>query len=129
MPDAVEVKGADRLASTLREFARSLDDLSDANRRAGEAIGSAARGRVPKRTGRLAGSMRIDAAPKDVSVAFGAVHAAPIHWGVGPRVGLRGPHNIAPTLFLTGALAASEDEVADIYVEAIDRRMGKVRGA
>jgi hypothetical protein len=129
MPDAVEVKGADRLASTLHQFSRELSDLSDANRAAGELIGSAARTRVPRRTGRLAGSMRTDVSPTDVDVSFGAVYAAPIQWGVGPRVGLRGPHNIATTLFLTNALAASESAVAEIYVGAIDERLGKVQGA
>jgi len=127
--EIVEVKGADRLAATLREFARSLEDMADANRRAGEAIGSSAVSRVPRRTGRLAGSLRVDAAPTDVRVGFGAVHAAPIHWGVGPRVGLRGPHNIRGTLFLTEALAASETVVLNVYEEAIDTRLGKVRGA
>lgn len=127
--EVIEVKGADRLAATLGDFARSLEDMADANRRAGEAIGSSAVGRAPRRTGRLAGSLRVDAAPTDVSVGFGAVHAAPIHWGVGPRVGLRGPHNIRGTLFLTEALAASEPAVLDIYAEAVDNRLGKVRGA
>jgi hypothetical protein len=129
MPDVVEVRGADRLASTLAQFDRSLSDLSDANRAAGELVGSAARSRVPRRTGRLAGSMRTDVSPTDVDVSFGAVYAAPIHWGVGPRVGLRGPHNIATTLFLTSALAASEDAVASVYLDAIDERLGKVQGA
>jgi hypothetical protein len=129
VPDVVEVVGAARLAQTLRDFARSLGDLADANRRAGELVGSAAVSRVPRRTGRLAGSLRIDAAPTDVSVSFGASYAAPIQWGVGPRVGLRGPHNISPTLFLTGALAAQEDAVLGVYEEAIDTRMGRVRGA
>lgn len=130
MPDdAVTVKGADRLASTLHQFAGSLDDLSDANRRAGESIASAARGRVPRRTGRLAASGRTDVGPASVTVAFGAVYAPPIHWGVGPRVGLRGPHNIRASLFLTGALETQEDAVADIYIDAIDQRLGKVQGA
>jgi hypothetical protein len=73
--------------------------------------------------------MRTDVSPTDVDVSFGAVHAAPIHWGVGPRVGLRGPHNIAATLFLTTAFAGQEDAIADIYLSAIDKRLGKVQGA
>ena len=129
MVASVEVKGADRLAATLRDFSRSLDDLSDANRRAGELVASAAVQAVPRRTGRLASSRRVEAAPTTVDVSFGVVYAAPIHWGVGPRVGLRGPHNIAPTLFLSNALATQEDAVADVYLDAIDQRMGKVRGA
>ena len=127
--DAVRVVGADRLAATLHQFAQSLGDMSDANRAAGETIGSAARTRVPRRTGRLASSMRTDVSPTDVDVSFGAVYAAPIHWGVGPRVGLRGPHNIAASLFLTAAFAAQEDTIADIYLAAIDSRLGKVQGA
>lgn len=129
MAASVEVKGADKLASTLREFSRSLDDLSDANRRAGEMVASAAVLRAPRRTGRLAGSSRTTTTPTTVDVSFGVVYAAPVHWGVGPRVGLRGPHNLPPTLFLTDALATQEDAVADVYLEAIDNRLGKVRGA
>ena len=127
--DVVTVEGADTLARTLKEFGGSLDDMSGPNRRAGEAIGSAAVSRTPRRTGRLAGSMRVDVAPTDVSVSFGATHAAPIHWGVGSRVGMRGPHNIAPTLYLTNALAAQEDTVAGIYLEELDNRLGRVKGA
>jgi hypothetical protein len=125
----VTVEGADTLARTLKAFESSLDDLSDANRRAGEAVGSAAVSRAPRRTGRLAGSVRVDVAPNDVSVSFGATHAAPIHWGVGPRVGLRGPHNIAPSLFLSDALAAQEDAIGGIYEDVLDNRLAKVRGA
>jgi hypothetical protein len=125
----VEVKGAERLASTLGEFARSLDDLSDVNRRAGEIVATAATLRAPRRTGRLAGSRRVDSAPTTVSVSFGAVYAAPVHWGVGPRVGLRGPHNLTPTLFLTDAFADTEGAVLDIYEKAIDTQLGKVKGA
>ena len=128
MDDVVQVVGADRLAATLREFSRSLDDLSDANRRAGEAVASAAVSRVPRRTGRLAGSQRVDAAPADVSVAFGAVYASPIHWGVGPRVGLRGPHNLPATLFLTDALAAQGRYDAATHL-LLKRSVGQIAAA
>jgi hypothetical protein len=125
----LEVKGAERLERTLGEFGRSLEDMADANRRAAETVGSAAVARAPKRTGRLAGSLRIDAAPTSVEVSFGASYAAPIHWGVGPRVGLRGPHNVSPTLFLTGALEAQEDSILAVYEDAVDTRLGVVKGA
>jgi hypothetical protein len=36
---------------------------------------------------------------------------------------------MAPTLFLTEALAAQEEAVLTVYADAIDERLGKVKGA
>lgn len=54
----IEVRGLGQLVSTMRRAGVSLDDMKDANRRAGEIVSVAGRQAAPKQTGRLAGSIR-----------------------------------------------------------------------
>lgn len=129
MSGRVQVEGADRLASTLGQFGRRLGDMSDPGTAAGDTIAAAAAARAPRRTGQLAGSARVAAGPKQVVVSWGVGHAAPLQWGVGARIGLRGPHNIRATYFATDALDVSEDQVVDAYADQVDRLLGQVKGA
>lgn len=128
--DGVEVDGAARLASTLGAFARSLPAVAPPA--AARIIGQQARMNAPKRTGRLAGSWAADDSAGALGLSFGngnVRYAAPIHWGVGPRPGLRGPHNIRPSLFLTRAIESTQAQWVEKYDEEITTELGKVKGA
>jgi hypothetical protein len=126
--DAVQIEtvGLARLIASLGALQADLAEIAPPE--AAQAIGSAAQQRAPKRSGALAASLFSATASGRVTVGFGARHAGPLNFGVGPRTGMRGPHNIAATRFLTGA--ASEETVwIDSYMDDIETAIGKVKGA
>jgi hypothetical protein len=126
---AVTVEGADTLARTLKAAARDLADLTDANRAVAGRLRDAGARTAPRRTGRLAGSVRALAPTADtVTVVAAAPYAKPIHFGVGPRVGLRGPHNIRSRPWLYAVLTDRTGQVVGVYADAVDSALGKVRG-
>lgn len=129
MPDQVRVEGADTLARTLRSAVRAIGDLSQTNTKVAAGIGVAASQRAPRRTGRLAASGRPSGTATEAVLTFGVVHASPIQWGVGPRRGLRGPHNISPTRFATEAAADTQPVWLDTYTERVQSVLDQVRGA
>lgn len=122
MPDGlrVEVLGADTLARTLDGAAHDLADMSDANRKAGQLLAQHAAGSAPRRTGRLAGSIRVtDVGKGGVSVG------STVKYGPFQEFGTR---YVRATYFLTGTLARDDGPVIDVYETAIDRTLAQVRG-
>lgn len=116
----VEVLGADTLARTLDGAAHDLGDMSDANRKAGQLLAQHAAGSAPRRTGRLAGSIRVTEVGKDgVSVGASAPYAPFQEFGT---------RYVRATYFLTGTLARDDGPVIDVYETAIDRTLAQVRG-
>ena len=80
----VRILGLDRLVRTLRKAGADLDDMKTANRKAGEIVADAARARAPRRSGKLAGSIRPARQAKRARVSGGGArlpYAGPIHWG------------------------------------------------
>ena len=116
----VEVLGADTLGRTLDGAAHDLADMSETNRRAGSLLAQQAAGKAPRRTGRLAGSIRVT----DVG-ANGASVGTTVGYGPFQEFGTR---YVRATYFLTGTLAHDEGPVIDLYERSIDRTIGKVRG-
>lgn len=123
----IEIQGLERLTASLGQLKRDLADIAPDD--AARIIGTAAKARAPKRTGRLASSFSSDAGNGVVSVSFSAAHAGPLNFGVGPRTGLRGPHNIAATRFLTGAVKDTQSAWLNAYAEDIDDKLDNVKGA
>lgn len=127
--DAVKIRvtGVERLTASLGQLERDLADLAPDD--AAAVIGAAARQRAPKRTGRMAAAFASSARDGVVSVSFGTAYAGPINFGVGPRVGMRGPHNIRATRFLTGSVADKESVWIETYKDAAQDAADKVKGA
>jgi hypothetical protein len=126
---AVKVEGLATLKQSLNTFSRSLDDMPDAQAKVGTVVRNDARRRAPMRSGRLASSSFATATGNTATVGFAAAHAGPLQFGVGPRVGLRGPHNIAPRDYLFAAVDARTDDAVSILTDAVDVRLGRVKGA
>lgn len=107
---AVRVEGL----RELRKDLRALDDavgnqmLKDAHKALAEKVIDLALPHVPVgATGALKASVRgLGSISKATGKAGGArvPYAAAVHWGTGPRPGLRGPHNIARRPFLWNAI-------------------------
>lgn len=122
MTDGMVVHGGDQLVATLHQAGQDLADLSDANTAAGGILLAAARSRAPKRTGQLAGSLRLTTTAAGFGVASPLVWAGPIHWGWRAR-------NISPNPFLYDGLHAQEGPIVEEYSGAIESALNKVHGA
>jgi hypothetical protein len=123
MPKPVlEVRGGRELRRTLRRAGDDMSDLKAAHSRvAAIVVGSAS---PPVRSGRLAGTQR-GSGTKTASIyraGFASVpYANPVHWGW-PRRGIR-----AQT-FGTDAAVRSEPVWYQVFVTAIERIIGRVKG-
>lgn len=126
-----ELVGAARLSASLRKLGRDLADTGSTAAAVAQRIASAARARAPRRTGRLAGSIRVTRAGTAVTVAASASYAGPINYGVGRRPGLRGPHNIRASRYwsTSAALRVAEPLAQQAFTADINHKIAKVKGA
>lgn len=130
---AVRIEG---LKETRAAFKRINDTevtkaLTKANKSAAQLVVDAALPNVPFRTGRLVATVRALGSQTSGNAKAGgakAPHAAAIHFGVGPRPGLRGPHNIQKRPFLHEAAAQRQADVAREYEAEIGRIFDLLRG-
>lgn len=129
MPEVLEVRGFAQLRRTLRQAGADLEDMRSTNNSIAQFVGATAAQRAPRRSGMLAASWAPSNSKTAANVRFGVVYASPVHWGVGPRSGLRGPHNIAPNRFATEAAADTEPTWVDMYRDRVQELLDRVRGA
>ena len=117
---SVEVIGLDRLQATLRSAADDLEDLSAVNQKVAGVVAKAAR--PPRRTGRLAGSIRPKWTADEASVTSGLPYAGVIENGW-PRLGIRATH------FLQRAFANTQTTTIAMYAKALQGIADDVKGA
>ena len=79
-----ELRGADNLARTLRGAVRDLADLTAASDQAADVVASRARGKAPKRTGRLAASIAGEGSPAEARAYATVPYAALIEYKYQP---------------------------------------------
>jgi hypothetical protein len=118
----VRAEGLRRLRADLKQLGDDLGDLKDANARAAQLVATAAAARAPRRTGRLAGSVRGNRAAGRATVVAGRAsvpYAGPIHYGW-PA------HGIEPHPFVIDAAQATEAEWLGLYLEDIDQQLDKL---
>ena len=128
MPDGmrVEIEGVTSLARTLRQagLEGARDFLLAANKEAARAVESAARSLVPRRSGRLADTLRSAGNAKGGVVLAGKAkvpYAGPIHFGWFRR-------NIRPQPFIFQALDRKAGEIEEIYLRRLDELLGMIQG-
>lgn len=120
----VKVEGARELRAQMRKAGVDVANMKDANQRAGRIITSAGRGMAPKRSGRLAASLRPAAAVSGVTVRGGSAgvpYAGPIHWGW-PR------HGIRANPFLSIAAQSTEPQWLEAYMAGVDDAIAQCKG-
>lgn len=113
----IEVVGSRELRKALRAAAGDLDDLKAAHAAAAAVVETRATAEVPRRSGRLASSIRSSGQAAGGVVRSGKAsvpYAGPIHFGWRA-------HNIEPNPFLYDALDAKRAEVIETYETAIDK--------
>jgi hypothetical protein len=110
----VEVRGEAQLARTMARATAQLDHLP--SEPAARIVTAAAQRAAPRRTGRLAASLRAAAGLDGAgTITSPLVYAVPIHWG-------RPAHNIQADPFIVRAAAATEPE----WVRALEPAAQKV---
>jgi HK97 gp10 family phage protein len=130
---AVRIEGLREVRKQLKDFNDKVgkDMLRDAHKQLADRVVKLAEPRVPVRTGALVASVRglgsVSAATGKAGGAKGP-YAAAVHWGTGPRPGLRGPHNIPRRPFLLDALNQLEPDAADEYAEQLRRLISRLKG-
>lgn len=130
---AVRIEGMKEVRKQLKDFNDKVgkEMLKDAHKQLADRVVELAEPRVPAKTGALAGSVRgLGSVSAATSKAGGAAvpYAAAVHWGTGPRSGLRGPHNISRNPFLLDALNQLEPDAADEYAEQLSRLIARLKG-
>jgi hypothetical protein len=121
----VRVEGLNTLVRTMRKAGADLGDLKDANARAAAIVVSAAAGMAPRRSGKLAGSIRGSRAGNRARVLAGRAsvpYAAPIAWGWPAR-------HIKPQPFLSDAARATESVWLPQYLADVQSALDGVKGA
>jgi hypothetical protein len=118
---SVKVQGVDNLSRTLTAAAADLADLGETNTAAGRLLATRAAARAPRRTGRLAASVRATPDRTGVQVGSSLIYGPPIHWGWPARHVRRQP-------FLTDTLTDQAPAVLDLYATEVNRVLGNVKG-
>lgn len=121
----LQVEGARELRRTLKRAGEDLDDLKGAHREAAKVVEPVAVSKVPRRSGRLAASIRSSGttAAAIVRAGYASVpYAGPIHWGWAAR-------HIEPQPFIYEAAIETQPKWADAYRDEVQKILDRVRGA
>lgn len=120
----VRVEGLNRLRSTMRKASLDMTQLRDLNRGAASRVAGVARGTAPRRSGRLAASVRASASQRAGTVRAGRKsipYAGVIHWGWPKR-------NIKAQPWLVDAAKASEPAWIEDYLRGVEKMLDQVEG-
>lgn len=119
-PDVtVRVIGAKELRRSLKAADRDLGDLKTVHRKIGTMVMSTATPRAPRRTGKLASSLRSSPTTTKARVTSRLPYAAPVHWGVPSR-------GIEPQPWISAAAQRREADWTDLYRKEVQRIMDEV---
>jgi phage gpG-like protein len=121
----ITVQGADVLARTLQSAGRQLQDWSSVNAAAAARVAQDAASRAPRRTGRLAASIRpsSDKTSGLIAAGGGGIAYAKVQEYGNPR------HNIAAQPYLRPAFADLRDALIGMYDDHMKQTLGQVKGA
>lgn len=125
----VKIEGARQLRRTLKDAGDDLNDLKEVNRAAAAIAANRAKTWAPRKSGRLAGTVRssgtktagIVRAGNNRKTASGVPYANPIHWGWPSR-------NIKANPFLSYSAQATEPRWLKLYENYIEKTLSKIRG-
>jgi hypothetical protein len=143
LPGVVNVYGGRALRSALKKASGDLDALKTTHRQVAGIVATEARRLAPKRTGKLAGTVRPLAGQRYARVAIGnnrktasgVPYAGPVYWGwprtspalkhVAPNFRTFTPHAdpkwfIRPNEFVLDAARRTEPVWQRVYLAAID---------
>lgn len=119
----VQLKGAGQLAKSLKKAGADMKDLRDLNKQAAQIVAPEAKTLAPKKTGRLAKSVRAGATQKTGVVRAGnngkVKYAGVINYGW-PK------HSIKATLFANKAAKNTEPQWTQVYADAVQKIINRI---
>lgn len=118
------VEGGRKLRRTLRQAGDDLQSLKQAHADAAAIAAKASSALAPKRTGRLANTIRSSGTNTAGIIRAGYArlpYAGPVHWGWKAR-------NIKPNPFISKGAQDSEGRWIRVYETAVDAALKKVEG-
>lgn len=121
---SIRVEGAANLRRTLKKAGYDVKKFSQVNRAAAQVVASASKSTAPKRTGRLAASIRAGATQKAGVIRAGrktVPYANPIHWGWFKR-------GIRPNPWLSRTAQATEPQWRSQYERHMDDIVKSIKG-
>ena len=122
---AAYVVGQKRFVQTMRKAGADMKELKGVNRQAADIALPSVQRLAPRRTGRLAASIRAGATQKAGVIRAGrktVPYAGPVNYGW-PK------HGIRPRLFVNQGVAGSESAWSRVYADFIDKTLNQVKGA
>lgn len=122
---AAYVVGQKRFVQTMRKAGADMKELKGVNRQAADIALPAVQRLAPRRTGRLAASIRAGATQKAGVIRAGrktVPYAGPVNYGWSK-------HGIRPRLFVNQGVAGSESAWSRVYADFIDKTLNQVKGA
>lgn len=127
------VRGDTEIARGIGNTISDLDRLDRVSADVAERLRTEAARAAPRRSGRLAASGRVSRSGTASVVSFGNAavqYAGALNFGVGPRTGLRGPHNIRATRYFSNAIRDARADAPDPeYGREIDKSLNRIKGA
>jgi uncharacterized protein YcsI (UPF0317 family) len=120
----VQVEGLNELIRTMKRAEVDITELKDAHHDAGMIVAAYAQAIAPRRSGRLAASIRSTKQVRRARIQAGRAsvpYAGPIHWGWPAR-------HIQAQPFLTDAAQATESTWLPVYLQAVDTALAQIRG-
>lgn len=124
-PGTVRIDGARQLRRELRAASGDLDRMKAAHSAAATAVAIAAAAAAPRRTGRLASTVRGSGTNTMATIRAGYArvpYANPIHWGW-PRRGIRANPWMSETAQRT------QPQWVGIYADRVQAILDSIRGA
>ena len=124
-PVTVKVEGARELRASMKKAGADTNDMKTAHAAVARVVTAAAKSRAPKKSGRLAGSIRGSKAKASVTIRAGGAsvpYAGPIHWGWPAR-------NIAANPFISDAATSTESEWVGLYFKEVKHIVDNIKGA
>lgn len=120
----IRIEGQRELRKSLRQAGDDLEDLKAAHKAAAEVAAGGAKPHVPRRTGRLAGTIRPGGTKTGAVIRAGrkaVPYAGPIHWGWEAR-------GIEPQEFLADGAKDTEPQWVELFYKALNKSLKKVKG-
>lgn len=125
MAKALFVAGQRRFVQTMRRAGADMDELREVNRAAAQVARPAVQARVPRKTGRLARTVRVGATRKAGVVRAGTravPYAGPVNYGWPAR-------HIRGVQYANDGVAATEPQWTRLYEDFVKKVMNQVEGA
>jgi HK97 gp10 family phage protein len=118
----IEVRGLNKLVSTMRRAGVGLDDMKDANRRAGDIVAAASKQASPRLTGKLAASIRPARQARKAVVRAGG---SGIRYA---RFQEFGSAKNPARRYLYGSAERTQPEWTAAYFEDLEKIIGRITG-